>query len=78
MKNPCEECLVKAVCIIPCENLNKFSGSLSLGRGHVDYYSDWLKNYECRPAVLELISNLQVNLKNLTNIELWNLKNGRF
>ncbi len=53
MKNPCEECLVKVVCTNPCDDLIKFSREITKKDPNPTKYLNWLKNYECRPRVIE-------------------------
>lgn len=54
MKNPCEKCLVQPICMSPCENLDNFAKKM----GTRNTYVLWLKNYECRPRVIELVKKL--------------------
>lgn len=50
-ENPCKNCLVRVTCIIPCDELNKFARKVPT----YATYNDWLKDYECRPRVLDLV-----------------------
>ena len=58
MENPCEKCLVKAICMHPCENLNNFANSVGLRDSIECNYNNWIEFYECRPRVLHLYSKL--------------------
>jgi len=60
MKNPCEECLVKVVCTTACDDLCKFSRKVLEKDPNANSYRNWLKNYECRPAVLNLASTTTI------------------
>jgi hypothetical protein len=58
LKNPCETCLIKAICMTPCDSLNKYCcevlNSISIKTNSTLWYEIWMKEYEIRPAVLSL------------------------
>lgn len=53
MKNPCENCLIRSVCIIPCVELNKFAHKVSVDE---DTFL-WLNEFELRPRIICLSQN---------------------
>ena len=55
-ENPCKNCVVKAICMIPCDELNDFAREVSTNTK----YDEWLKKYECRPRVLDLVKSLNI------------------
>lgn len=55
-ENPCENCIVKSICITPCDELNNFAGKVFTNSKLLspEWYNFWFKEYECRPGVIEL------------------------
>lgn len=51
IENPCENCIVKVMCITPCDELNEFAREVLTSTN----YDEWLKKYECRSRVLGLV-----------------------